>query len=197
MKRSKLHIALLFFPLFVFAQTKTNGVKGYLVRAEIIDGDTVPVVTLNTVPIYADRTFKNNKQAEIYWKLKRDVKKVYPYAILAEAKLKEYNVKLASMQNEVERKVYMKKAEGELKKQFEADLKKLTMTQGRILIKLIDRQTGSTSYDLVKSLRGSFSAFMWQSVAVLFNSSLKSEYDAKGKDKMIEDVIFLIETGQI
>ena len=171
--------------------------KGIVVRAKIENGDTIPIVTLNPIYITNERIFKNKKQAEIYWKLKRDVKKVYPYAILAEAKLKEYNAHLATMNNESDRKEYMKKAEKELKKQFEDDLKKLTVTQGKLLIKLIDRQTGETSYELVKELRGSFSAFMWQSLAVIFNSSLKYEYDSDGKDKLIEEVIFLVESGEI
>jgi len=85
--------------------------------------------------------------------------------------------------------------EENLKKEFTEDLKNLTITQGRILIKLIDRETGKSSYTLIKELRGSFSAFMWQSLASLFNSSLKVEYDAEGEDKPIEDAIRLIESG--
>jgi len=87
----------------------------------------------------------------------------------------------------------MKRAEKELKKQFGEELKKLTITQGRILIKLVDRETGSSSYQLVKNMRGGLSAFMWQSLALMFNSSLKKEYDAKGDDKMIELIIHQIE----
>jgi len=82
-----------------------------------------------------------------------------------------------------------------LKKEFEGQLKQLTVKQGRILIKLIDRETGKTSYDLVKQLRGSFSAWMWQGLAKLFGSDLKSEYDAKGEDRMIEVAIAQIENG--
>ncbi len=170
---------------------------GTAVRAVVKGNDTVLTVNLNPVVISANRKFKDKKQAEIYWKIKRDVKKVYPYAILAEAKLKEYNVKLSTMTNEEQKKKYMKKAEKELKDEFEDELKKLTVNQGKILIKLIDRQTGATSYELVKTLRGSFSAFMWQSLASLFGTNLKAEYDAKDKDKMIEDVIYLIESGEI
>ena len=89
----------------------------------------------------------------------------------------------------------MKVAEKELQSQFGDELKKLSMNQGRILIKLIDRQTGNTSYDLVKQLRGSFSAFMWQGVARLFGSNLKSEYDGSGEDYLIEVAIKQIELG--
>lgn len=171
--------------------------NGVAVRATVIDGDTLPLVYLNQVNITAERVFKNKRDKQIYWKIKRDVKKVYPYAILAEAKLKEYNATLATIEGEEARKRYMKKAEKELKAEFEDELKKLTVNQGKILIKLIDRQTGETSYELVKTLRGEFSAFMWQSLATLFGSTLKAEYDPKEKDKLIEDVILLLESGEI
>ena len=171
--------------------------KGIAIRAEIQNGDTVPVVNLNTIYVSTERVFKNKKRAEYYWKLKRDVKKVYPYAILAQAKLREYNSILAKMDNELQKKEYMKKAEKELKNQFENDLKQLTFSQGKLLIKLIDRQTNYTSFELVQELRGSFSAFMWQSLASIFGMSLKTEYDADGKDKMTEDVIALVESGEI
>ena len=200
----KIFILSFFIGLFISSYSQTVKVKkrqevmkGFPVRATVLDGDTIPFVQLQEVRIITDRVFKNKRQAEIYWKLKRDVKKVYPYAILAEARLKEYNGKLSTMNNEAEKKIYMKKAEKELKNQFEDELKKLTVNQGKILIKLIDRQTGNTSYQLVKDLRGSFSAFMWQSLAVLFGSNLKYDYDGSGKDKMIEDVIYLIECGEI
>lgn len=177
--------------------TKGYGSEGMIVHGAIYEGDTIPWVGVSEVRVYGEKKFKNIKQQLKWNKMKRDVKKVYPYAILAAAKLKEYDRVLATLPTEAQRKAYMKKAEKELKDEFEGELKKLTMTQGRILIKLIDRETGRTSYDLVKDLRGSFQAFMWQSVAKLFGSNLKSEYDGKGDDKMIEDIIALIESGEI
>jgi len=182
---------------FTLSVTLVLAQGGMKVSAVVVNGDTIPLVVHSEIRIVERYKTKNAAQELVYWKLKRDVKKVYPYAILAEAKLKEYNRKLNTMPAEADRKLYMKHAEVELKKQFEKDLKKLTVTQGRLLIKLIDRQTGKTSYDLVKDLRGSFSAFMWQSLASLFGSSLKTEYDAKGKDRMTEHVIHLVESGEI
>lgn len=91
----------------------------------------------------------------------------------------------------------MKQVEQELLVEFEDDLKQLTITQGRILIKLVDRETGSTSYELVKELRGTFSAFFWQTLARLFGSNLKSVYDPYGEDRLIEEIIFLIDRGQL
>ena len=87
--------------------------------------------------------------------------------------------------------------EADLKAEFEGELKKLTIKQGIILVKLIDRETGATSYDLIKSLRGSFSAFIWQSMARLFGSNLKLEYDPYGEDYMIEEIVQQLESGQI
>ena len=203
-------ILIFLFPFYVLAQKDTSSVinpakkfqncvklteNSLIVRATIYKGDTIPYATLPTVVSYVPRVFKNKRDAVKWERLKYNVKKVYPYSILAAAKLQEYDQLLAKIPNEVERKRYMKIAEGQLKDEFGAELKKLTMSQGRILIKLIDRQTGKTTYDIVKDMRGSFSAFMWQGVATLFNSSLKDDYDAKGEDKAIEDAIRLIENG--
>ncbi|MGQ0827554.1 MAG: DUF4294 domain-containing protein [Bacteroidota bacterium] len=190
------------FPFFIYAQTEVSTglqlpVQGTLVRSTIYEGDTIPFVTLPPIVCYADRVFKNQKQREAWNRLKYNVKKVYPYAIIAAARLKEYDQLLSQFSNENEKKRYMKRAEKQLKEEFGAELKQLTMSQGRILIKLIDRETGQTSYDVVKSMRGSFSAFMWQGLALMFNSDLKDEYDAEGEDKAIEHAIKMIEAGEL
>lgn len=168
----------------------------YKIWGEIVNGDTIPSIRLPEVWVYADYPYKNKKQYEAWSKTKYNVKKVYPYAILAAAKLKEYNAVLEKIPNEKLRKAYMKTVEKELKAEFEEPLKKLSMNQGKILLKLIDRETGNTSYELVKDLRGGFQAFMWQSVARLFGSNMKSEYDPTGEDIMIERAIKLVEAGQ-
>ncbi len=169
--------------------------KTMMVRATIYNGDTIPYATLPPIVCYVPRVFKNRRDAAKWDRLKYNVKKVYPYAILAAAKLKEYDVLLSKIPDESERNRYMKLAEKQLKDQFGEELKNLTMTQGRILIKLVDRETGKTTYNIVKEMRGSFSAFMWQGVAILFSSNLKDEYDGKGEDKAIEEAIKLIENG--
>lgn len=195
-----------FFILFIclsfpsFSQSDINvGDKPkvlYKVWGEVVNGDTIPSIRLPDVWIYAEYSYKNRKQYEAWSRTKYNVKKVYPYAILAAAKLKEYNRILEKMPSEASRKAYMKVVEKELKAEFEEPLKNLTMTQGRILLKLIDRETGNTSYELVKDLRGGFQAFMWQSVARIFGSNMKSEYDPTGEDIMIERAIKLVEGGQ-
>lgn len=151
---------------------------------------------LPTVTIESEMPFATKRKYKEWNRLKSNVKIVYPYAILASARLKEYEMNLKKIPSESERKNYMKVAEDELQKQFGPELKKLSFNQGKILIKLIDRETGSTSYDLVKQLRGSFSAFMWQSLARIFGSNLKSEYNPTGEDRLIEMAISQIESGQ-
>ena len=193
---------LIFLLLFPFCmKSQTDSVKGLVlpvqaayVRLTIYEGDTIPFVTLPAIYCYGDRVFKNPKQRAAWDRLKYNVKVVYPYAILAAAKLKEYD-RILSQMPEDQRNKYTKLAEKQLKEQFGKELENLTVNQGRLLIKLIDRETGKTTYTVVKEMRGSFSAFMWQSVAVMFGSNLKDEYDGEGSDKNIEAAIKLIEAG--
>jgi hypothetical protein len=98
---------------------------------------------------------------------------------------------------EKEKEKYIKKLEDRLRDEFESELKKLTIRQGRLLLLLIDRQTGNSTYELVKALKGSFSAFFWQTVAKIFGSDLKVKYDPLGKHKLIEQIVIQIENGQL
>jgi hypothetical protein len=104
---------------------------------------------------------------------------------------------LGDIEKDNERKKYLAHYEKEIFKRYEPELRKLTINQGRLLLKLIDRECNSTSYDLIKSYRGSVSAFFWQGIARIFGSNLKSEYDASGNDRIVERVILLVEAGQL
>jgi hypothetical protein len=174
----------------------TTPVNGTRTRAEIVNNDTVPVVDLNTVYIYTNFVFTSRRQHEMWTRTKFNVKKVYPYAILAAAKLKEYDKALEKMENENLRKQFIKTCEKDLRSQFEDELKGLTVSQGKILMKLIDREAGKTTYEVVKQLRGSFQAAMWQTVAMIFGHNMKSEYDANVEDIMIERAVKIVESGQ-
>lgn len=194
---------LLFFSVSVSAQEGDGVVvpsekpkQLYKVWAEVINGDTVPSIRLPEVWIFADYAYKTKKQYENWTRTKYNVKKVYPYAILAAAKLKEYDRILQAMPDEKTKKAYLKVIDKELRDEFEEPLKDLSTNQGRILLKLIDRETGKTSYEVVKGMRGNFQAFMWQSLARLFGNNMKAEYDPEGEDAMIERAIKLIEAGQ-
>ena len=169
---------------------------GYRCRAELVNGDTVPIVDLNTIYVYTNYVFKSPHQFEQWTRTKFNVKKVYPYAILAAAKLKEYNKALEKIKDKDYKKIFLKVCERDLRNQFEDELKGLTISQGRVLMKLIDRETGETTYELVKQLRGGFQAVMWQTLARLFGNSMKVEYDPQVEDIMIERAVKLVEAGQ-
>lgn len=162
----------------------------------VIDGDTIPTYNFTTVTVNAAKEFSRRERRK-YGKLKRYVVKVYPYAEMAGEMLRNFDDTLATIKSEAKKKKYIKRVEDGLKAEFEGELKKLTIKQGIILVKLIDRETGNTSYDLIKSLRGSFSAFVWQSLARLFGSNLKLEYDAYGEDRDIEAIVEQLENGTI
>lgn len=169
-------------------------------RYVVVSGDTVPIfdlpiVTVGTGSLAKAPTFKNKREQQKYTRLVRYVKKVYPYAKLASQKLNECE---ASIQNDPNsRKKAMRNAERALRKRYGSAMKKLTVTQGKLLLLLIDRETGFTTFELVKELRGGFNASMYQGLAVLFGHNLKMNYDAKGEHWMIEDIVKRVEKGLI
>jgi len=164
-----------------------------MVRGVIIDGDTIPYQYISVINIYAERKFKNRRAFEKYSKLRRDVLKVWPYAKITEKKFNDLAIQLGMTNDERVKKALINKTEKEIKARFEGELKNLTINQGRILIKLIDRQTGNTSYVLLEELKGNLSAFFWQSLARLFGNNLKAHYDPNGEDAEIEKIIKTIE----
>lgn len=196
--RKLLLFLLLAFPGFyaLKSQDTIRYEKGNIVLYGIIlDGDTLLMSSIDEVYIFPRRRFSSEWDYRKYQRLIRNVKKAYPYARLAKTKFDEVNAHFATLKSEKAKKAYIKQVEKEIKDQFEDELKKLTITQGRILIKLIDREVGETSYDLVKELRGSFSAFFWQTVARLFGSNLKNRFDAEGEDKLMNEIVIMIERG--
>lgn len=188
-------LILLMISFDIFAQQPDP--KNIMVPALPYHGETLPTVTMNDCKIVSKRKFKSDRDLQAFLRLKRNVRKAYPYAVLASVKLREYDAKLAAIP-ETKRDVYLKKAEKELKAQFEGDLKNLTMTQGRILTRLINRETGMTTYKVIKDYRGGFSAFMWQSLGLLWGNNLRNKYDpSKGEDQMIEEIILQIQDGEV
>jgi hypothetical protein len=167
----------------------------YLLSGKVVGNDTIPHVFLSEVLVTTRWKHKNNRDAMRYSRLVRNVKITLPYARLASAKLREINQQLHLLPTEKQRKEYLKKAEKELFSEFEAPLRKLSFSQGRLLINLIDRETGDTSFDLIKEYKGGFSAFFWQSIARVFGANLKDEYDPEGDDRMIENIVVLIDNG--
>ena len=171
--------------------------EGPKLLMQVRGNDTLYLVFLKDFYVFPPIKFRNKSQERFYWRTVRDVKRALPYAKIVSTEFKRVNVLLTEMEKESERKKYLARYEKEIFKKYESDLRKLTINQGRLLLKLIDRETNSNSYDLIKSYRGGVSAFFWQGVARIFGSNLKSEYDAEGNDKIVERVIVLVESGQL
>lgn len=190
-------IIIIFFLLIGLSGFAQDRNPIIVARVVVLDGDTMPAFSLNEVWIVAPKVFKNQKEQTKYTKLVRDVKKVYPYAKLSAIKLREYNEILLSARSEKEKSQMLKLAEKQLKADFEDDVRDMTMKQGIILIKLINRETSRTSYQIVKELRGTFNAVFWQTLGKLFGINLKLEYDPLNADKQIEEIVQLIEHGAI
>lgn len=186
-------ILLLFINTISFGQYRP-----VVVDVVIVDGDTIPVVNIEEVEVFGnkkrDRKFKRKHD-----RLERKVVKVYPYAKAAGKLMKSYEEELSKITNERDRKKFIALAESELKRQFEGDLLDMTISEGVILIKLIDRETGDSSYELIKDLKGGISAIMWQGVARIFSHDLKESYDPYEEldDEVIEYIIDKIEYGVI
>lgn len=179
----------------IIAHKNQNGT--YTTKATVVQNDTIPQVNLTTYVFFGERKFKSQRAYKQYKNLQRNVVKVYPYAKLAGKKYMELKPILDTVTDNRIRKKYFKEIEKELLKTYGNELKELTITQGRILIKLIDRETTQTSYDLLDDMRGHFSAFFWQGIAKLFGNDLKADYDPTGADALIEEIILQIENGQI
>ncbi|MFT3885272.1 MAG: DUF4294 domain-containing protein [Flavobacteriales bacterium] len=190
------HIPVFITALLLCAVVRAQGPPA-LVPVIVEEGDTMPVYLLGDVQVEAVMDAKHRRRAEKLDKLTRNVIKVYPYARVTAQLLNEYEHDMAAMASAKDRDLYMKLAEAELRAEFEEEVKSMTMSQGRVLIKLIDRETGHTSYDLVKQLRGSFQAWMWQGVAKLFGNDLKDDYDPEGDDVLVESIVRRIESGEL
>jgi uncharacterized ubiquitin-like protein YukD len=172
-------------------------IGGVAVQAIVQNDDTIYVSELEQAVIKPLKRNASKRDMRQYRKLIYNVKKVYPYAKLAGRMYGVVITHLQSLQTEKERREYIKLVEKDLLTQYEEELKNLTVTQGKILIKLIDRETQSTSFDVVKELRGSFQAAFWQAIARIFGSSLKTEFDAEGEDKVLNEIMIMIEKGEL
>ena len=164
----------------------------------VVDGnDTIPMMVIPEVKVYHLQQYDYLLLKRKYRRLIYNVKKAYPYAKIAGYRLRKLDAHLATLDNEKEQKAYIETAEKEIMDKFEKDVKRLTITQGIILVKLIDRETGRTSYEVIQDLKGNFTAFFWQGIARLFGNNLKLQYDPDGEDHVIEDIIQGIEAGFI
>tara|TARA_X000001036_G_C20523211_1_gene742984 strand:- start:32 stop:610 length:579 start_codon:yes stop_codon:yes gene_type:complete len=171
----------------IFSQDENN--SAYF----LIEGDSIykKEIDLNEVVIYNPVEFINNKERLDYFVLKRKVTKVYPYAKMASERLTKLNSRLDKINSKSKKKKYTRMLEKFLQDELTAELRRLTRTEGQILVKLIHRETGLTAFSLVRELRNGFRAFTYNTIAKVFKISLKETYDPFNvrEDQFIEDIL--------
>jgi hypothetical protein len=184
-------LRIFFAILFIFCANTLSAQKSQTLRSVVTQGDTLPQVFLREVVVQAktrsrkwyDRYNRRNTRLEY------NVRKVYPYALLAAAKINEIEEKLTHTTKESERKAIIREEYARLMKTFKTPLMKLSVTQGRILVRLIYRETNHTSFAHIREYKGAVNAYFWQSLALLFGNNLKAAYDPYGEDAEIEEIV--------
>lgn len=161
------------------------------------EGDSIQYMEMNNVYVYPQLTFKNKKQAESYMRLVKNVKTVLPIAKQARQMLIETTEYLETLPDKKSKDEHIKRVEQDIFKTYKPKMKKLTYSQGKLLIKLIDRECHSSSYDVIQAFMGPIRAGFWQVFAWGFGASLKKGYDPKGVDRLTERVVLMVEAGQI
>ena len=161
------------------------------------EGDSIQYMEMNNVYVYPELTFKNKKQAQSYMRLVTNVKKVLPIAKEARQMLIETTELLEMLPDEKSKEEHIKRVEDDIFRTYKPKMKKLTYSQGKLLIKLIDRECHSSSYDMIKAFMGPIRAGFWQVFAWGFGARLKKEYDPEGTDRLTERVVRMVEAGQI
>ncbi|MFV0593327.1 MAG: DUF4294 domain-containing protein [Draconibacterium sp.] len=194
MKKLVLIVAGLLFSFSIWAQqADTAKVTLGLVQ----DGDTMVFKNIKEVVVFPEREFKNKRDYRRYSRYVQKVKKVYPLAVEARELLKEYQPKYEALEDRGDQRKLMKKLEKELLDKHKDELKRWSISDGRILLKLINRETERTPYSLIQDFRGGFSAVFWQGIAKLFKNDLKAGYDPDEEDKILEEIVTLIELGYL
>lgn len=167
------------------------------VMLQISHTDTFYLARMADVYVYPPMVFKNKQQERFYWRTVRDVKKTLPFAKELTREMQAADQQLVLLPDDKARRKWWRQYEKYLFHKYEDDLRHMTASQGQMLMKLMDRESDRTSYDIIKHYRGKASANFWQFVAKLFKNDLKEEYDATDKDRIVERVINLVEAGQL
>jgi len=191
-------IYLLFFVLTILGAVKINAQTGAYdtLRVEAFitpEGDTIPQSWLPTAQVNAIQTNHWKKYWQNWTRLRNAIYVTYPYAKTASKIISEVNLQLAHVPDEHQRKQIIKSREKELKRDFADRVTNLSVYQGKVLMKLINRETGNNCFEIIKEFKGSFNAGFWQAVAFVFGSNLKQQYDAKGDDKEIEKIVLEVQ----
>ena len=176
----------------------TNATAQIAVRVDSVayNGDTIPHITFPTLHKYPPHTHKNRKAQQQYDRLVHNVKRVYPLAKLVRQTIIE-TYEVLQLLPENERDAHLKRVEKGLVEQYGKQFRKLSRTQGRLLVKLVDRECNNTGYALTKAFLGHIRANVYQGIALLFGNSLNKHYDPEGEDREVERIVLLIESGQI
>lgn len=169
----------------------------FFALSEVYKGDTIPSFQLMEVNIYGRKNFSNKRKQRKYDKLIRDVLKTYPYSKEIKGILVETYLYLQTLPDDEARKKHLDAVEKGVWNQYFPIMKKLTLSQGKMLIKLIDRECNQTSYELINAFIGKFKAGFYQAFAALFGATLKKEYDPTGADADIEEIIYLIDNNML
>ena len=208
----KLFILASLFSIFLTTQAQEQKLTAEQVLAEmdsptfvptvkvgkvLHEGDSIQYMEMNNVYVYPTLTFKNKKQAQSYMRLVKNVKKVLPIAKEARQMLIETTEFLETLPDNKSKEEHIKRVEEDIFRTYKPKMKKLTYSQGKLLIKLIDRECHSSSYDMINAFMGPVRAGFWQVFAWGFGASLKKEYDAQGVDRLTERVVLMVEAGQI
>lgn len=184
---------MIMLPAALWAQLPDRPLDSIQEQMIMMEGDSVfrSAIELDEVYLFGRLQFDSYKDKLRYYILRRKTLKVYPYAKLAAERLVALNERLGSIDSRSKRNQYTKLVQGYIEQEFSAELKKLTRTEGQILVKLIYRQTGETAYDLVKDLRSGWRAFWYQNTARMFKISIKEEYHPEEvhEDYLIEDIL--------
>ncbi len=200
MKRILIFIFLcLLTHVAVFSQSKEEmtSINGYMVPVCVYQGDTIPSLRMPVLYVFKPLNLNSEKKRREYNRLVRNVKKTLPIAKEVNRAIIETYEYLQTLPDEKARQKHLKLVEKSIKEQYTPVMKKLTFSQGKLLIKLVNRETDSSSYELVKAFLGSFKAGFYQAFASLFGASLKKEYHPEDEDAMTERIVLLVESGQL
>ncbi len=170
-------------------QSSSQNLDTLVTQAMIYNGDTLPYQLLQDINFYSRLTPEQIRNQEKYNRLRNAVYVTYPYAVKAGAILNQMNDYLKNVSSKKERKAYIKSRESDLKREFEKPLTNLSVYQGKVLMKLINRETGNDCYEIIKEYKGGLTARVYQTVAFFFNSNLKQSYDALEEDKVVESLV--------
>ena len=199
MKRIEILLTGFLAPLTIVAQNDLGDptfVPTVKVGKTLVDGDSIQYMEMSNVYVYPELTFKSKRQQQSYMRLVKNVKKVLPLA----KQVRQIIIETAEFTETLppeERKEHLKRVEQAVVREYKPQMKKLTFSQGKLLIKLVDRECHSTAYEAMQAFIGPVRSGMWQAFAWMFGASLKKGYDAEGTDRLTERVVLMVEAGQL